>query len=242
MLGDDSACDPRNSYPGTVFNNPNRLINIYGDNIEVDYRGYDVTIENLIRLLTGRHNEYVPRSKKLMSDSGSNILFYLTGHGGDQFLKFQDTQELTSDDLADAFEQMNIANRYNEILFMVDTCQAGTLFEEIYSSNIIAMASSKKDENSYSYHADDEIGLTVIDRFTYHTLDYFEKIEYDSDKSIQDLFQSYDHKFLLSTMNSRIDLYKRDISQVRLTEFFGSVNPIQLTTSSYPLEALKEKN
>lgn len=53
MLADDMACDARNSFPGTIFNNQDRRINLYGDNIEVDYRGYDATVENFIRLLTG---------------------------------------------------------------------------------------------------------------------------------------------------------------------------------------------
>ena len=44
---------------------------------------------------------------------GRNILivmllfsFFLVGHGGDGFLKFQDSEEITSIELADAFEQM----------------------------------------------------------------------------------------------------------------------------------------
>lgn len=41
-------------------------------------------------------------------------------------------------------------SRYNEILFMVDTCQANTLYSKFYSPNIIATGSSAKDENSYS--------------------------------------------------------------------------------------------
>jgi phosphatidylinositol glycan class K len=92
----------------------------YGSAIEVDYRGYDVTVENFLRVLTGarpllmllhvpcvralrcaltlhrvcpttgRHEAWVPRSKRLLSDARSNVLVYMTGHGGDEFLKFQD--------------------------------------------------------------------------------------------------------------------------------------------------------
>ena len=45
-------------------------------------------------------------SKRLATDSRSNIFIYLTGHGGDSFLKFLDSEEINSHDLADAFEQM----------------------------------------------------------------------------------------------------------------------------------------
>jgi GPI-anchor transamidase subunit K len=59
MLADDIACNPRNSFPGTVFNNADRALDLYGDNIEVDYRGYEVTVENFIRLLTGIFLGYI---------------------------------------------------------------------------------------------------------------------------------------------------------------------------------------
>ena len=84
MLADDIACNPRNSFPGTVFNNADRALDLYGDNIEVDYRGYEVTVENFIRLLTGFHfmtNKLIigrvspdtPRSKRLLTDDRSNV-------------------------------------------------------------------------------------------------------------------------------------------------------------------------
>ncbi len=40
-----------------------------------------------MRVLTGRHGADVPNTKRLLSDSGSNVLVYLTGHGGDEFFK-----------------------------------------------------------------------------------------------------------------------------------------------------------
>jgi len=33
-------------------------------------------------------------------------VFFLLGHGGNGFLKFQDSEEITNVELADAFEQM----------------------------------------------------------------------------------------------------------------------------------------
>ncbi|KAH0730292.1 hypothetical protein KY289_001480 [Solanum tuberosum] len=84
----------RNKYPAEVFNNENHRLNLYGDNVEVDYRGYEVTVENFLMVLTGRHETAVPRSKRLLSDEGSHTLLYMTGYGGDEFLKFQDSEEL----------------------------------------------------------------------------------------------------------------------------------------------------
>jgi len=59
MLADDVSCNARNKFPGSVYANPGRQLDLYGDNIEVDYRGYEVTVENLIRVLTGMSVNHV---------------------------------------------------------------------------------------------------------------------------------------------------------------------------------------
>ncbi|XP_020189613.1 uncharacterized protein [Aegilops tauschii subsp. strangulata] len=233
MLADDMACNPRNNYPAQVFNNENHQLNLYGDNVEVDYRGYEVTVENFLRVLTGRHESAVPRSKRLLSDEGSHILLYMTGHGGDEFLKFQDNEELQSHDLADAVKQMKEKHRFKELLIMVDTCQAATLFSQLQSPGVLAIGSSMKGENSYSHHLDSDIGVSVVDRFTFHTLAFFEKLNMYSNASLNSLFNSYDPSMLLSTAYYRMDLYKRALNEVPVTNFFGSVMKTIHTDSAY---------
>ena len=66
---------------------------------------------------------------------------------------------------------MHVKRRYKEVLFMIDTCQASTMYRHIYSPNVIGVGSSKKGQSSYSHHADRQLGLTVIDRFTHYTLE-----------------------------------------------------------------------
>lgn len=57
MLADEMACNPRNMEPATIFNNKNHEINLYGDNIEVDFRGPDVSVDSFLRILTGRNGK-----------------------------------------------------------------------------------------------------------------------------------------------------------------------------------------
>ena len=58
---------------------------------------------------------------------------------------------------------------------MIDTCQANTMYSKFYSPNIIATGSSEIDQSSYSHHADNDVGVAVIDRYTYYNLDFLEK-------------------------------------------------------------------
>ncbi|XP_020222602.1 putative GPI-anchor transamidase [Cajanus cajan] len=233
MLADDMACNARNKYPAQVFNNENHRLNLYGDNVEVDYRGYEVTVENFLRVLTGRHETAVPRSKRLLSDEGSHILLYMTGHGGDEFLKFQDSEELQSHDLADAVKQMKEKCRFKELLIMVDTCQASTLFSQFHSPGVLAIGSSMKGENSYSHHLDSDVGVSVVDRFTFYTLAFFERLNMYDNASLSSLFNSYNPNLLMSTAYYRMDLYQRHLEEVPVTNFFGSVMKTIYTDSAY---------
>lgn len=233
MLPDDMACNPRNAFPGTVYNNADRALDLYGDNIEVDYRGYEVTVENFIRLLTDRLGEDVPRGKRLGSDAGSNILVYMTGHGGNEFLKFQDSEEIGSWDLADAFEQMWEKQRYREILFMIDTCQANTMYSRFYSPNIIATGSSAIDQSSYSHHADQDVGVAVIDRYTYYNLEFLETQvkSVGSQLTIGELFDSYDESKIHSAPGVRWDLFPGGEEEGRkrlVMDFFGNVQKVEV--------------
>ena len=233
MLPDDMACNPRNAFPGTVYNNADRALDLYGDNIEVDYRGYEVTVENFIRLLTDRLGADVPRGKRLGSDAGSNVLVYMTGHGGKEFLKFQDSEEIGSWDLADAFEQMWEKRRYREMLFMIDTCQANTMYSRFYSPNIIATGSSEVDQSSYSHHADNDVGVAVIDRYTYYNLEFLETQVHGvgSKLTLGELFDSYDESKIHSQPGVRWDLFRggEDEGRKRLvTDFFGNVQNVEV--------------
>ena len=243
MLPDDMACNPRNAFPGKVFNDASRAIDLYGSNIEVDYRGYEVTVETFIRLLTDRLPAEVPASKRLGSDRGSNVLVYLTGHGGDEFLKFQDAEEIGGWDVADALAQMWQMGRYHELLFMVDTCQANTLYSRMYSPNIIATGSSALGQSSYSHHADNDVGVAVIDRWTYYVLEYLEKAVEgpQSEKTLGDLFDSYDVEKVHSDPGVRWDLFAggEEVGRNRrIVDFFGNARAVEVL--GYNDTALKE--
>ncbi|CAN0463682.1 unnamed protein product, partial [Ectocarpus sp. 8 AP-2014] len=174
MLADDMPCNARNPFPGGVYNSKDHELNLYEGDVEVDYRGEEVSVESFLRLLTGRTLPGTPPSKTLATDEHSNVLIYMNGHGGDQFLKFHDMEEVSSHDLGGALREMELKKRYHRVLFMVDTCQAMTLFEEIDSKDVICIGSSVRGENSYARGSDATIGLSLMDRFTSAMLDFFQ--------------------------------------------------------------------
>ena len=224
MLADDHACDARNARHGRMRGDVGGSVELYGDEVEVDYRGTEVTPESVMRVLTNRHAEGTPRSKKLLPGPRSNVLIYITGHGGDGFIKFQDQNQLRDGEIADALAQMHAKGRYNEVLFLADTCQASTLAKAIRSPRVLALSSSDVGENSYSLFADPEIGVHVIDRFTYHVLEFFERLKSESVETMGELHAALTRQKLMSTAVLNVKTFThRDARAVKLSEFFGGV-------------------
>ena len=145
----------------------------------------------------------------LLSDSGSNVLLFLSGHGGDGFLKFRDVSNVQSHDLSDALETMRAQRRFNEMLVLVDTCQAATIPEPFVTPGVTSISSSLRGENSYASAYDDHIGQALLDRFTYATL-RFVKLNGHSGSVSQ----------LVATLapSLRSDLYNPQTLDVRSTQ------------------------
>lgn len=116
---------------------------------------------------------------------------------------------------------------------MIDTCQANTMYSRLYSPNIIATGSSELDQSSYSHHADNDVGVAVIDRFTYYNLEFLESHVRDlsSKKTVGELFESYDYEKIHSNPGVRYDLFPggSDAARSRLiTDFFGNVQNVEV--------------
>lgn len=206
-------------------------------------------MENFFRVLLGRFEKHVPRSKRMLSDENSNVLVYLSGHGGDQFLKFQDSQELLDIEVADTFSQMWEKGRYHELLFLIDTCQANTMFSQFYSPNIVAAGSSARGEDSLSYELDPNIGVHLMDRWTFYLLQFLETVTPSSKTSLGTLFRSFKFTEVKSTPGVRFDLFPKSIDSTPITDFFGSSRRVNLhdhrslgSTSKLPAPKSSVKN
>jgi len=220
MLADDAACNARNPFPGTVFASSHHS-NMYGLDVEVDYRGADVTADNFLRVLTGRHEPHVPESKRMRTDERSNVLVYLTGHGGDGFLKFQDMHLVEDQEIADTIEEMKQRGRFNEMLFVADTCQAETLLQRLSTPGVVGIASSKLGENSYAYITDMEVGQALMDRFSHFSKLFFQRQRAMTRGTLGQWFENVRTKHLMSTTVLNSEHFARDVAGVPLLDFFG---------------------
>lgn len=128
---------------------------------------------------------------------------------------------------------------------MIDTCQANTMYSKLYSPNIIATGSSELDQSSYSHHADNDVGVAVIDRYTYYNLEFLEAEVRDtsSKKTVGDLFDSYSYEKIHSHAGVRYDLFRGGAEAARsrlLTDFFGNVQNVEVDEASGKNSTLEE--
>jgi glycosylphosphatidylinositol transamidase (GPIT) subunit GPI8 len=256
----DPSCDARNPYPGELYSTRemerslNKLLKFdfnkshHSDiGVEVDYRGDEVSVDSFLRVLTGRHRTGTEPSKILQSGNNSNVLIFLSGHGGDAFFKFRDSEELSAEEIGYALKEMELKGRYREMLLIADTCQASTLADKVTSSRVITIGSSGKGENSYSHENVPDLGISVMDRFSflvgsffYHragivsgnihhgkSRDGISKRELRSRRqnlaslTLQDLLDSMNPQFMRSTVSVALSDNARDPKDVLLSDFFG---------------------
>ena len=107
------------------------------------------------------------------------------------------------------------------------------MYTKLYSPNIIATGSSELDQSSYSHHADNDVGVAVIDRYTYYNLEFLETQVQDrgSKKTVGDLFDSYDYEKIHSHAGVRYDLFGGGAEAARsrlVTDFFGNVQNVEV--------------
>ncbi|MEQ2210153.1 hypothetical protein XENOCAPTIV_009062, partial [Xenoophorus captivus] len=140
---------------------------------------------------------------------------------------------------------------YNELLFIIDTCQGASMYERFYSPNIMALASSQVGEDSLSHQPDLAIGVHLMDRYTFYLLEFLEDIHPASKANMNDLGRCgscYIFAFLsqcVSTPGHRTDLFQRDPGSVLITDFFGSVRKVEITTEAVnltdPIKQVEER-
>ena len=79
-----------------------------------------------------------------------------------------------SEDLAKVFGEMHLKGLYKEIMFLLDTCEAFSMFDQIEAPNLYMIATSDHEQSAVAQDIDQEIGNYLSDNFS---RDFFEFLE-----------------------------------------------------------------
>ena len=130
--------------------------NLYGDDIEVDYRLSSLDPEELSALL----------AEGLDSDTGDNVLLYWCGHGSPGHLIYGD-DELDSCWLDGLIERMHANGRYRKLLCLIEACFAGSVAEACTGTpGVLIYTATNPNETSKAENFDPELNVYLSDRFS----------------------------------------------------------------------------
>jgi phosphatidylinositol glycan class K len=173
MLPENHACNARNAFPGTLHFEVETRENLYCDDIEIDYKGDDLTFESILNLFRGRYEAGLPQHRRLQANE--RLFVYLNGHGGENFFKIQDTEVVHSEDFAKVFRELAHKGLYSEALIILDTCEALSLFDQVDAPNIVMMGTSVTGQHALSNQIDGQINTYLNDKFTYYLYQYLKQ-------------------------------------------------------------------
>ena len=157
---------------------------------------------------------------------------YFNGHGGENFFKIQDTDLIHSEDLAKVFNEMHIKGLYKEIFFVLDTCEAASMFHQVNAPNLFLLSSARNHESAIADVTDGTLNTFLSDKFSAVFGEFlFQKNGYRSrpDFKISDFprFFTYDK---VSSHVEVITTSDKSLSDVLFREYFPTdkVNEITL--------------
>ncbi|CAG2116000.1 unnamed protein product [Medioppia subpectinata] len=225
MYYDDIATHKSNPTPGKIINEPNGT-NVY-EGLPKHYTGKYVTPENFLGVLQG--SDALAKAGKKVVKSGPNdrIFVYLMDHGAPGLVFFPDKQ-LHADDLNKALVSMHKANKYFQMVFYLEACESGSMFNKILPDNInvYAVTATKPDEDGWFYY-DDETYNTCLGT-------YFAAIWFDDWRHNDPTVETFDQEFAYFTEHSNFKFEGSNCSQH--AQHYGDLSLAKLTLSQF-LEA-----
>ena len=205
---DDVAKSYDNPFKGKLFNKPGDNSIDYNAGCVKDYTGELVTPQNFLDVITGNAAALQGKGtgRVLQSGPGDHVFINFADHGAPGLIAFP-SSELYANQLISAFKTMNENQMYKKLVFYLEACESGSMFDGLLdpSWNILAVSAANPNESSYATYCppDDvvngvEIGSCLGDLFSVNWME-------DSDKLVPG-----------ETLSQQIDLIKKttDLSEV----------------------------
>ena len=173
---DDIAYNPKNPFPGEIYNRPDGP-NVY-EGVIIDYTYNDVNPETYLSVLKG-DTQKGKLEKVLNSTENDNIFMYFSDHGVAGAIVFPNNKFLYADELEEAFKVMKSKKMYKNIIFYLESCYSGSMFNNINPDlnvySITAASPSEKSLATYCYPQDlvkgHEMHTCLSNEFTSNWLD-----------------------------------------------------------------------
>jgi len=188
MMYDDIAHNSENPTPGVVINAPNGADVYHG--VSKDYTGAAVTPANFLNVLKGNAAGIKGGNGKVLgSGPNDNVFVFFSDHGGPGIIAFP-SELLQATDLNNALVYMHEHQKYNKLVFYLEACESGSMFNTLLPANIniFATTASDPDTSSYACYYDAKRGTYLGDVYSVNWLENSDKADL-SKETLQQQFQ-----------------------------------------------------
>lgn len=218
MMYDDIAHNKQNPYPGKVFNKPHGE-DVY-QGLKIDYKGSSVTPENFLNVLKGNASGVEGGNGRVIeSNPNDRIFVYFTDHGAVGLIAFPD-EMLTVKQLNKTLSWMFVNKRYDQLVFYLESCESGSMFENVLDDtiNVYALTAANSHESSWGTFCENDMRLPCLgDLFSVNWM----KDSDEKDLNVETLEDQYELVKRLTNMSHVMHFGDLQITEEPVSWFQG---------------------
>ncbi|PON78575.1 Peptidase C13, legumain [Parasponia andersonii] len=161
FMYDDIAFNENNPKPGVIINKPNGS-DVY-EGVPKDYTGVNATADNLYAVILGNKTALTGGSGKVVNSGPEDYIFiYYTDHGGPGVVEMASGDPIYANDLVDVLKKKYAANSYKSMLFYLEACESGSMFDGLLPDNIniYATTSTNPKELGWATYCPGDVGTS----------------------------------------------------------------------------------
>lgn len=238
MAYDDIANNDENPFKGKLFNAPDPKgpgVDVYAG-CKIDYKGADVNAKKFLSIIQGEGS-----GKVLKSTEEYHVFLNFVDHGAPGLIAFPDT-ELHKQDLQNALATMHSKKMFKSLIFYLETCYSGSMFEGLNVPGVYAVSAANPKESSYGTYCDDNvvngksIGTCLGDLFS---VSWMQNID-TSDTTSETLEQQYTLVKKLTNKSHVMQYGDETFTSDTLSEYVGAqTGKLRSTMARSPSEWVK---
>merc|ERR1712100_549443 len=186
--------------------------------------GGDVTPQMFMDVMTGAAS-----GKKLESTSEDNVFIFFSDHGAPGLIAFPGSAgTLHKSDLQSTFQTMSDKKMFNKLTMYLETCESGSMFEDMTVPNVYALSASNATESSWGSYCGTEakvygksINSCLGDLFSVSWMEDADAVD-TTQESLEENFQTVK---TATTKSQVMQWGDTTYTDDKMSEFIGNLDP-----------------